>query len=858
MKRPARLILLALALALAAGLGWLLHESAQEPSTARPASASTLPPPPAPAAPSTTAPPGEQLLSEASLATQEEAEDAEPEEEATGPCIWVEVSARGAPVPGAHVAAILTDDDAFSEIEPLETLPDGHGVAFCDPGTYLLAASAPGFAPTVLKITEPSTGPAPRAHFELKPGHTLSGRVLSKDSQGSIPAARLVLSPEEGFSVQGAEDVLEKTVMTSDAQGAFRAADLAAGTYQLAVKAPGHVSKQTAVTLPRKEPLSIELDDTCRLEGEVVDATGAPVPGAKVWLNGRGRFADEKAPLTDAQGHFSLEVNGGTYLVGASAAGQTGLLDSAVTVVRGGLVDGLVIHLLPSGRISGKLFVQSTQAPVQNAMVIVRRAGMDWSRSAITDALGTFLVESLVPGQYTLELFKEGLPRMNREGLRVEAGQELSLELPATPESSIEGQITDGLGRPVQGAAVTVLRMDGAPTSGASHRAFSRSEGTYGVSGLGAGHYQLEARWNPNSKPLLRELTLQEGETLRADFAFPEMPGVVHGTVLRSSGGAPEESVAITATNEDPSLSTMENMDELGRFTLRLMPGTYTLKAEYADTEDSGPEQPITIEAAQRYAVQLTVPDSLTETSGTVLNSRGEPSPNAFVTLAGADLYGSGEADAQGHFSVKTSRTSAGAPVTLRARGEAEEGSSPEVRAGSQGTVIRLLKSAALHGRVSAAGGAPVQGFELSLRQKDPTLHSFLGNARPFAGDTFELVDLPLDELELLVRTRDGRCGKATLRLKPGETGTVEVSVGQLGRVTGRLVTVGGEPHRAHVSLDNTPLQGRGGSTASDGRFEFIALEPGPHVLTLETQQAFPFTLRAGEALDLGDLKEPP
>jgi hypothetical protein len=860
-KRTARLILLALALALAVAGVWLVLVGSQETSTAptaRPPAATSAQATPRVAVPAVQKASGDTLDEEPGSAEDvEDSEEEEPEEEEpTGPCIQVEVMARGVPVPKAHVTAVRhEEEDSYSEMDALDTGEDGRGKAWCAPGTYMLAASAKGFAPTVLEITEPATGPAPVARFELKAGYTLSGRVLSKDSQEPVPEALVTLSPAQDFSFKDANMVIEETVVYSKAQGLFRAGDLAAGTYRVSVEAPGHSSKDTEVTIPRQEPLSIELNDTCHLEGQVVDAAGAPVPDAKIWTDGLGDSEDDDAARTDDQGRFSLEVDEGTYHLGASADGQTGLHQGAVTVVRGGLVDGLVIHLGPSGRVSGKVFTQSTQAPINQAEIALRIPGEPWIKSALSDTQGLFHLDALLPGTYTLSVYLEGEQLLTRDGLRVEAGQELSVELPVVPEASVEGHLTDGLGRPAQDAFVSAQRLDGTAAEKQRHAASSDEQGRYSVTGLSPGRYQLEARWNSSSKPISRELTVKEGEKAQADFTFPDAPGEVQGTVQRASGGLPQGSVVIAATAGDSSMIQMASMDEEGHFSFKLMPGTYTLKAEYTDTDDTGPPQSLSLEAGKLYPVRLTVPDSVTETSGLVLNSRGEPAAGASVTLSSDELFESEEADARGHFSMKSSLASAGTAVILHAESEAEEGQVTGVRAGSKGTVIRLLKAAALRGRVSAAAGPPVQGFELELVSTNPSV-SVVGTRRPFAGDTFELVDLPLGELELLVRTLDGRCGKGTVQLQTGQTSTVELSVGQLGRVTGRLVNSAGEPRSGHLSVDGRTDQERQASADRDGRFELIALEPGPHVLEQGVHSIpVPFTLRAGEALDLGDIK---
>ena len=116
------------------------------------------------------------------------------------------------------------------------------------------------------------------------------------------------------------------------------------------------------------------------------------------------------------------------------------------------------------------------------------------------------------------------------------------------------------------------------------------------------------------------------------------MQGLVH----RASGGPPRHSaVDVSASVGEDIVDSSASTDDMGHFTLKLLPGSYTPTASYSDTGDSGPAQPVTVEAGKISRVRLTVPDSVTETSGVVLNSRGEPAGGASVSFVGGELYAS-------------------------------------------------------------------------------------------------------------------------------------------------------------------------------------------------------------------------
>jgi hypothetical protein len=682
----------------------------------------------------------------------------------------------------------------------------------------------------------------------------LIGRVLDKDSEQPIAAAQLILSAvNDDFDA-----LVPEVTIASDAKGIFRVDSLAAGTYEIEATAPGHTEATTAVAVPRPEGLSIELEGTCQLEGQVIDGTGAPVPGAEVWVLLNDRFSDIADPVhTDAQGRFSLEVKEGTYQLGASSGSQSGLHEGEVTVARGGLVDGLVIRLHPTGSLVGKVFVQANHEPVEDARLLIHHGESGRKHRALSDETGSFREDHLVPGTYSITLFRSGFPMTQREGLIVRAGQETSVEFAVARQASVKGRLTDALGRPAQDAYVLAVP---AVAPGSKHFRSSASAdelGEYHLEDLPPGSYRLGAQLTLGGKPVVREITVQEGEEAHADFVLPDATGQVEGHVKRASGGPPLHPVEVEAAPGDSG--TFEaDVDDKGHFVIQLLPGSYTLKATYSDAEEPGPAVPVTVEAGKVSRVNLTVPDTLTETSGVVLNARGELVSEASVHIdEGEELHAHATTDARGRFTLRTALSSAGTTVSLQARNGPEQGEVQNVRLGSQNVVVQLRKAGALRGRLTAARGPPVQGFELRMeRQEEGAYVNDRLDSRPFTGDTFELVDLPPGLLELRAHTSDGRSGKAAVRITSGQTASVELSVGGLGSVTGRLVdTSSGVPISRWVILDpGTPGTQTVSPSSQEGRFRFFALEPGAHVLDFGSRRRLSFQIRAGETLELGDV----
>ncbi len=778
----------------------------------------------------------------------------EEQKDGTGPCIAVEVTARGAPVPGAHVKAVRQKAYDIIELHPIIVGADGRGQGWCKPGEYVFAAQAPGFAPEVKGLVVKESDTAPRVQFSLKPGKSLRGHVQDADSREPVAGAQLVFSLDED------SHVVDEVTAVSDARGDFQVGDLGEGSYTIIARAPGHAMTMDGAEVPASGPVIISMRGTARLEGQVVDGRGAPVAGATVEASPQEAVMQELKPTqTDARGFFSLELPEGIYILAARAAGQSAIHRGAVTLTRGALVDGLVIQLQPAGILSGKVFVRSSQKPIRGADVRIRDTESEFSEHFQTDARGGFRAE-LPPGRYGLSVSRDGYPSFDRDGLRIQAGQELALEVPLVQACSVVGSVKDGAGHPVEEAEITLRRFthEAGEREGSADELAHEStdeEGNYSAIELEAGRYRIEARLARGGSPVVREITLAEGEEARVDFVIPQLLGEVKGIVQHVGGGPLLQQVDVSVSSKGDELDVNApwvEPDETGHFTVKLLPGRYTFKARYLDFEKSGPAQSVTVEGGKVSLVRLTVSGALVETSGVVVDSRGAPAPEAAVALSGEDVHTSGEADAQGRFVLTTPSTSEGTLAVIQARRQAEDGEARDVRVGSRGVVVRLEAEAALRGRVIPTRGAAVQGFELYAERERGSRSLFdRGDSRPFAGDSFELLDVPAGLVELRVRTSDGRSGKAQARLEPGRTASVEIPVGELCRVVGRVVG----PASGTVRLDEGKPGVRRETLKQEGRFEFFAVEPGAHVLWLGHKK-LPFTLQQGETLDLGVLEE--
>jgi hypothetical protein len=226
------------------------------------------------------------------------------------------VDDRDRPVDAAQVSVSSLSADAplrttsFTDRRGECSLKRARGIAL------RVEVSAPGHAPKI--VTTDGSGESLRV--ELSPAESATGEVVASRGRDAIAGAHVTLYTDLGV----------RRARTAP-DGTFSLSELAPGPAKLAVRAAGFASITHAVTIPDsggRRPFAvprIELTAEGVVEGEVVDAQGRPVAGARVakdhvptWLV-VGANPDGIA-LTDSKGRFSLkELPEGTVTLEAYA-----------------------------------------------------------------------------------------------------------------------------------------------------------------------------------------------------------------------------------------------------------------------------------------------------------------------------------------------------------------------------------------------------------------------------------------------------------------------------------------------------------------------------------------------------------
>lgn len=627
----------------------------------------------------------------------------------------------------------------------------GVGVTLLDgsaPTTPAVAESATG----TLRADQPSEEPRPRTArapetTAVAPPATvdlaaidrerdLHGRVV--DERGAVvPGARVraVLRPWKRANLFHADDVVVSgPETTTDSAGSFALRLEPGEVVDLEVEAAGHVGGR----MPRcqaGERVEVELRPA-RLEElrwvvRTVDAEGAPIVGARVsaLCEVGGATAEGR---TDASGRVELALDADRRHVRVTAEADGYAREAARGIEP--RATSQTLELSPTAGLAGRVTDARSGEPIKGASV-----GTGWRLrdATTTDDDGRFELPHWSEASYAHLVV--AAPGYAPETRTVGARREIDFALLAG--RTAVGRVVDGEGRPVGGARVAALgertTLEGDMLS--LGHALSGADGRFVLPGL-----------RPDTEHTLVVVADGFGRTLRvtpAGAAPLELGDVVLAPARTVAGrvvdgaGEPLARVRVrlvgpfgaeigarppidtgrivlgTTTRNTLGREEERFTDDLGRFRFpELAPGEYRLRA----LPDGAPsvDHELVVGGEDVADVELcSATDRVVEIR--VAGPGGEPQAGVWCMVRSGQLP-SVRTDEQGRAEL---RVPGGASFELRLQHprEAELGwLAPEpVGIGGAQTLVelRFREGFALAGRVVDADGAPVPGFELSLRR---------------------------------------------------------------------------------------------------------------------------------------------
>ncbi|MFO0584218.1 MAG: sigma-70 family RNA polymerase sigma factor [Anaeromyxobacter sp.] len=798
-----------------------------------------------------------------------------PRDDASPPAsgvLRVRVTAGEKSVPGAKVrawrelpVAPAADRPAWRLAAELTSGADGTVNIPGPSGRWLVSARAAGLAAKQVELARPEGEPVTPVELALEAAVGLAGKVVERPGGAPVPLATLQLTRELSWRSESATPVEERAGAVADSTGAFEFSEAGPGTYVLVAEAPGRARTVVRnIALPAS-PLVVELEAAATIEGRVLDSQGRPAPNAELVLAGA---EDVFTAVGGPTGGFAVEVEPGAYVLTARANGETGALPSQLVLAAGQDVKGLVLHLGAGARFEGKV-TGADGAPIPGAVVLLSNRERDGELSrTLTGEDGRYAFGPLAPGEYDLEANADGRARLAASGLTVLAGDRFTQDFRLEANGSVEGRVTNPQGDPVVGARI----RGGTIWSGGEGeaRAVSGSDGRYRLPSVRPGQTIVRAWLGDGDSPAVSVLKAEPGKVARADFVLAPL-GTVEGTVTREDGHPLEGVVKAFIAPErfafwNQNLESVKApVDSAGRFRARVAAGSWKAFAVRTDNQGSTAKREFRsfeVVAGRSEHVELSLPVTPPALVVEVTEPGGAPAAYATVRIEREQASMLLRADEKGRVGFSFTAGTGGLIVYARSDGRAAR---RVVAPGVNPVRIELGPGAPLHGKVSDPAGKAVRGFTLVLVYPSESGLSSDVLTRQFAGDRFELAEVPAIPARLVVFTEDGRIAARDAPLRPGEPLETEVMLGAPARLAARIVDSTGKPVPAMLGagIRNVSSDPEGmpfdPAAAESGVLRVGGLAAGEETVRIYARGLKPWsrtvTLAPGQELDLGTVR---
>ncbi|MCF6137925.1 carboxypeptidase regulatory-like domain-containing protein [Pseudalkalibacillus berkeleyi] len=487
-------------------------------------------------------------------------------------------------------------------------------------GQYSIQVTATNFqsATKGVKVTANNTS---IVNFVLEPNPgTVQGVVTS---EGSLISGALV------EILNTADSVVTQT--TTNASGEYVVDDLAPGDYKLRVSKELFMTEVLGFNLSagETETLNVELKpNPGTLTGKVTDSeTGDPLSNTTVQVtNGTGVTVG--TTMTDINGDYTLtRLAPGSYTVTFIAIGYGS--QSIGAKIQSNQTTTLNVEMKQLvGAVSGTVTDTGTN-PISGALVEIFSNHI-LIASTSTDGNGSYIINNLTPGAYTVSVSKENFGT-ETVGASVLANEITTANVTLTPNPGIlTGTVSTSSGDPIQGAVITIKDLR---TGANITQVVTNNQGDYTALGLAPGDYSVFAQAE-DFQSQRKGAIIQSGQTTITDFTLVANPASVTGTIINATTGLPITDLMIEVKIVDTfgNVVTSTFTDLNGQYEVNnLMPGIYGILASAPNFQTNSAS--VKLLPGQLTNVNVTLTPEPGTIIGTITDTGGNPLSNVSITI---------------------------------------------------------------------------------------------------------------------------------------------------------------------------------------------------------------------------------
>lgn len=354
--------------------------------------------------------------------------------------------------------------------------------------------------------------------------------------------------------------------------------------------------------------------------GVVLSTTGTPAPGVRVYaipaadpsaaLNAGTVF--ESLAQTDASGRYRLEIPVGRYYIAAGSVNSPtyypneAAIASAkvVTIAAGTTVDGVNFSKyvpasptpgVPSRSTLDGILRYPDGTPAAGITILaVSISTLAASARAVTDSMGRYRIESLLPSTYYILAGYAELPTFYPGTSDIKAATTvtataanavpLDFTIPAAKGTPIRIRVSAAAGRPAGGSTLELTRLAPDVATPASFlprrtykQAMTEGDGSAEFRDVIPGKYAVAAKLAP-ALSLSKDVDINGQQSVDLDFSFPV--NVLTGLVLWEDGSPFSDpvlnQVSLSTTSDNGVMdTTIFRISNGGIFSGVLDPGNY-------------------------------------------------------------------------------------------------------------------------------------------------------------------------------------------------------------------------------------------------------------------------------------------